>query len=78
MSTILITFKDPRLLSSEGKLFDAIDASAAENEPSSRHPVLESVPLCTIEDIHLRAETMSELLRGILENQPEPRWGINE
>jgi hypothetical protein len=31
-----------------------------------------------IEEIHARAETMTSLLKGILELHPAPHWGINE
>jgi hypothetical protein len=32
----------------------------------------------TIEEIHLRAETMTPLLKEILDFRPPPHWGINE
>jgi len=32
----------------------------------------------TIDEIHLRAETMTSLLKGILDYQPATHWGINE
>jgi hypothetical protein len=31
-----------------------------------------------IEEIHVRAETMTSLLKGILDLHPAPHWGINE
>jgi hypothetical protein len=31
-----------------------------------------------IEEIHLRAETMTPLLKEILDFRPPPHWGINE
>jgi len=31
-----------------------------------------------IEEIHQRAETMTSLLKGILDYQPATHWGINE
>ena len=34
--------------------------------------------LDTIEEIHQRAETMTSLLREILDYQPATHWGINE
>ena len=37
-----------------------------------------SEALDTIEEIHLRAETMTSLLKGILDYQPATHWGINE
>ena len=33
---------------------------------------------CTVESIHVRAETLTPLLKEILEYRPVPRWGINE
>ena len=40
----------------------------------------ESMPgeLETIDEIHTRAETMTSLLKSILDYEPAPRWGINE
>jgi hypothetical protein len=32
----------------------------------------------TIEEIHMRAETMTSLLKSILDHEPAPHWGINE
>jgi hypothetical protein len=32
----------------------------------------------TAEEIHIRAETMTPLLRKILDYEPSPHWGINE
>jgi hypothetical protein len=32
----------------------------------------------TIEEIHTRAETMTSLLKSILDYEPAPHWGINE
>lgn len=37
-----------------------------------------SEALDTVEEIHLRAETMTSLLKGILDYQPATHWGINE
>jgi len=34
--------------------------------------------LYTIEEIHIRAETVTPLLRDILDFHPAPHWGINE
>jgi hypothetical protein len=41
---------------------------------------VDSMPgeLDTIEEIHQRAETMTVLLREILDYQPATHWGINE
>jgi len=41
---------------------------------------VDSLPeeLDTIEEIHQRAETMTSLLKGILDYQPATHWGINE
>jgi hypothetical protein len=36
-----------------------------------------SVTAC-VEKIHIRAETISPLLRELLEFRPPPRWGLNE
>jgi len=32
----------------------------------------------TIDEIHTRAETMTSLLKNILDYEPAPHWGINE
>jgi hypothetical protein len=32
----------------------------------------------SIEEIHVRAETMTSLLKDILDYQPATHWGINE
>ena len=32
----------------------------------------------SIEDIHMRAETITSLLKDILDYRPAPHWGINE
>jgi len=40
----------------------------------------ESMPgeLETIDEIHTRAETMTSLLKSILDYEPAAHWGINE
>ncbi len=40
----------------------------------------ESVPveLHEIEEIHARADTMTSILKDILEHHPAAHWGINE
>lgn len=38
----------------------------------------EHLPHCTVETIRERAETVTPLLKEILENSPPERWGINE
>jgi hypothetical protein len=32
----------------------------------------------SIEEIHVRAETITSLLKSILDYKPAPHWGINE
>jgi hypothetical protein len=38
----------------------------------------EHLPRCTVETIRERAETVTPLLKEILEHSPPERWGINE
>jgi hypothetical protein len=38
----------------------------------------EHLPHCTVETIRQRAETVTPLLKDILEHTPPERWGINE
>jgi len=35
-------------------------------------------PMVFLEEIHVRAETVTPLLKGIPGFQPPPHWGINE
>jgi len=51
--------------------------AAARLLPEHRHDA-GVVTVCTIEEIQLRAETVTPLLRKIPEYEPPPRWGINE
>ena len=36
------------------------------------------VTVCTVENIHERAETMTPILKEIMSHCPPQRWGINE
>jgi hypothetical protein len=74
MSTILITFREPELLTAGEKLAEVV----AEKAPLEAHDVFLPKPVHTIENIHLRAEAMTSLLEEILAIHPGPRWGINE
>ena len=75
MSTILITYNSPQRLTA-GEMWTA---TATEPAPLAKpSPAFASSPLCTIEDIQLRSEMMTDVLEGILAIHPEPRWGINE
>jgi hypothetical protein len=38
----------------------------------------EHLPHCTVETIRERAETMTPLLKEILEHWPTEHWGLNE
>jgi hypothetical protein len=54
-------------------LFVVIDGNPlAQGSPS------EHLPHCTIETIRERAETVTPLLREILDHWPPEHWGINE
>lgn len=75
MSTILITFREPGLLTAGEKLAGVV---VAEKAPLEAHDVFLPMPVYTIENIHLRAEAMTSLLEEILAIHPGPRWGINE
>jgi hypothetical protein len=55
----------------------AICSRAANNLLLSRHDP-DPTPFYAIEEIHIRAETMTPLLKEILDFRPPPHWGINE
>jgi hypothetical protein len=46
--------------------------------PSEQGQVSEHLPHCTVETIRERAETVTPLLKEILEHWPTEHWGINE
>jgi hypothetical protein len=50
---------------------------ATGNLTGSRH-ASEHLPHCTIETIRERAETVTPLLKEILDHWPAEHWGINE
>jgi hypothetical protein len=72
---MLISFKSPQRLSAGGMC----PGTATERPPLEKPALaLASSPFCTIENIHQRAETMTDVLEQILALRPEPHWGINE
>jgi len=46
--------------------------------PPKHCPAPEHLPHCTVETIRERAETMTPLLKEILEHWPTDHWGLNE
>ena len=75
MSTLLIISTNPGLLTDGAKLAGIL---AAQNNLPEHHHVLEPMEFCTVESIQVRAETLTPLLKEILEYRPVPHWGINE
>jgi hypothetical protein len=75
MNTQLITYSDPKLFAAGAKLFPV---RTANDESPEHHPSFGSRPLYTVEEIRLRVETMTPLLKGILDFGPPKHWGINE
>jgi hypothetical protein len=54
------------------------DARGVDAVVSLQHAEAMPGELKTIEEIHTRAETMTSLLKNILDYEPAPHWGINE
>jgi hypothetical protein len=54
------------------------DARGVDAVVSLQHAEAMPGELKTIEEIHTRAETMTSLLKNILDYEPVPHWGINE
>ena len=50
----------------------------AAGNPSDPGQMAEHLPHCTIETIRERAETMTPLLKEMMEYRPAEHWGINE
>jgi hypothetical protein len=77
MNTQLITYTNPKSLPDGAKLFPV---AAAKGESSQHRKDSEPKPLFTIEEIRLRVETVTPLLREIRDYRPTPadHWGINE
>ena len=74
MNALLMTSANPKLLADGVKLFPFV---ADNNESLEQHHGLEPHQLYTIEEIHVRAETVTPLLKEILDYQPVPHWEIN-
>ena len=53
-------------------------SSAANKSVLVSLRVPETTAFSAIEEIHLRAETITPVLKEILANRPASRWGINE
>jgi hypothetical protein len=51
--------------------------SGADRNVSVENRISSSVARFTIEEIRIRAETMTPVLREILEFRPEPHWQMN-
>jgi hypothetical protein len=60
------------------RLLAAPQAGAAGKSSPGRSRDSASAHFYTIEEIHIRAETVTPLLREILDFEPAPHWGINE
>jgi hypothetical protein len=75
MNTQLITYSDPKSLTDGAKLFPVV----ADNNKFSEHlHDSEGKPHFTVEEIRLRADTVSPLLQEMLDNRPPEHWGIND
>jgi hypothetical protein len=74
MNTRLITYTNPKSLPEGAKLFPV----TATTESSQR--LHDSTPKAhfTIEEIQLRVETVTPLLREIRDYRPPDHWGIND
>ena len=75
MSTLLITNGNPNSLPASTTLILA--ASAPVAPPAHLHSS-ESTFFYTVEEIRFRAETVTPLLRELVEFRPPEHWGINE
>ena len=71
MSATLVRPEEPKLLAASE------DGAVSNSLLEHRH---DSGPdhLYTVEEIHIRAETVTPLLREILDFHPVAHWGINE
>ncbi len=72
MDMLLVTYADPKQLNAAEPPVVAVSTAI-----STDSPVLCSDP-DPIEDIRVRAETVSLLLKDMMERQPTRHWGINE
>jgi hypothetical protein len=65
-------------LSSDPKLLANSPRSARTNLPGDVKPVRRHgpgrMPSCTIESIHVRAETVTPILQAILDQRPAEHW----
>jgi hypothetical protein len=75
MNTQLITYTNPKSLPDGVKL---IPVAAATHESSEHRHDSEAKPHYTIEEIRLRVETVTPLLREIRDYRPPDHWGIND
>jgi hypothetical protein len=75
MNTRLINYTNPKSLPDGAKLFSG---TATTNESSQRLHDSEPKSLFTIEEIQLRVETVTPLLREIRDYRPPDHWGIND
>jgi len=74
MNALPITSANLESLADSVKLFPVV----AENDsPLEDHHGLEPHQFYTIEEIHVRAETVTPLLKEMLDHLPAPRWEIN-
>jgi hypothetical protein len=72
MNASINIYSNPKLLAHSAEPV-LISLYNAENRHS-----LESLPICTVENIQVRADTVTSTLREILDYRPAERWGINE
>jgi len=74
MNTAINICSGPKLLANPA---NPVLVATAGN-PLEQCLVSEHLPHCTVETIRERAETVTPLLKGILDHWPTEHWGINE
>jgi hypothetical protein len=67
--------KAPLVISLDPKQLSASEASVILASTDSPVPCPDADP---IEDIRVRAETVSSILKDMMDRQPSRHWGINE
>jgi len=73
MNTQLIKYTNPKSLPDGAKL---LPVTAANGKSSEHQCAYETRPLYTVEEIRLRVETVTPLLKEILDFRPPEHWGI--
>lgn len=69
--------KETNINSGDGGLPGISKCAGADRNVSIEHRIPSSAARFTIEEIRIRAETMTPVLREILEFRPEPHWQMN-